>query len=138
MTDTGTGDCSKDRSAHVTDERVNTATHLAAAILSLMGMVLLIVYSSVAGKVWHIVGFSVYGFSLVGLFVASTLHHGVRSSPRVEDVLRSIDYFAIYVLIAGTMTPICLTVLRGPLGWSLFGAVAVLGVGLVILPRIRR
>jgi hemolysin III len=124
---------SKDGSLHVTDERVNTATHLSAAILSLLGTVLLIVYASMAAKPWHIVSFSIYGLSLTGLFMASTLHHGVRASRRVEEILRSIDYFAIYVLIAGTFTPICLVVLRGPLGWSVFGvcwAVGLAGIAL--------
>jgi hemolysin III len=106
---------------------------MAASIFSLLGTVLLIVYSSTAAKPWHIVSFSIYGFSLVSLFLASTLHHGVTSSPRVEGLLRAVDYFAIYVLIAGTYTPICLVVLRGPLGWSVFGvcwAVGLAGIGL--------
>jgi hemolysin III len=131
---------SKDGSRHVTDEKINAATHLAAAIFSLMGSVLLIVLSSVDAKVWHIVSFSVYGTTLVTLFVASALHHGVTASRRVESFLRAFDYVAIYLLIAGTMTPICLVMTRGPFGWSLFGvawAVAAVGITLRLLfPRL--
>lgn len=124
---------SKDGSLHVTDERFNTASHLAASIFSLLGMVLLVVYASMGGTVWHIVSFSVYGLSLVSLFVFSALHHGVEGSRKLEDILRSFDYYAIFVLIAGSFTPFCLVVLRGPVGWSVFGVswvVAAVGITL--------
>ncbi len=130
------GNVSKDLSPNVTDERFNTASHMVGAIFSLLGTVLLIVYSSVAAKPWHIVSFSIYGFSLVAMFMASTLHHGVKSSPKVEDILRAIDYFAIYLLIAGTITPVCLVVLRGPLGWSVFGVAWAVGVAGITLKAV--
>ncbi|MCK5675226.1 MAG: hemolysin III family protein, partial [Spirochaetales bacterium] len=60
---------SKDGSIHVTDEVINTVTHMAGAIFSLLGTVLLIVLSAEQGKVWHIVSFSIYGFSLIFLFL---------------------------------------------------------------------
>jgi hemolysin III len=122
---------SRDGSTRVTDERVNTCTHLAAAVFALFGAVLLIVYSGLRGKPWHVVSMSVYGVCLVTLFVSSVLHHGVRASSRVEEVLRLVDYLAIFLLIAGTITPVCLVLLRGPAGWSLFGvawAVALTGI----------
>ncbi len=130
---------SKDGSPHVTDERFNTASHLSATIFSLLGTVLLVVLAGVEAKVWHIVSFSVYGLSLTGLFLASTLHHGIEGSERTEELLRSFDYFAIFLLIAGTMTPVCLVVLRGPVGWSVFGVawtVAAAGISLrAAVPR---
>lgn len=124
---------SKDGSPSATDEQINTSVHLAAVVFALLGMVLLIVYAGVAHKPWHIVGFSIYGFSLVALFLASVLHHGIDGSERTERILRAFDYFAIFILIAGTYTPVCLTILRGPLGWSVFGVawlVAVVGITL--------
>lgn len=124
---------SKDGSDHVTDEKVNASSHLAAAIFSLMGSVLLIVLSGMEAKVWHIVSFSVYGASLICLFTASALHHGVNGSARVEKVLRTIDYLAIYPLIAGTMTPLCLVIARGPFGWSLFGVAWAVAIGGMVL-----
>ncbi|MFT7521587.1 MAG: hemolysin III, partial [Kiritimatiellia bacterium] len=99
---------SKDHSPHVTDERFNTASHLIAGIFALLGSTWLIVEASIAGSPWHIVTFSIYGASLIALFSASALHHGIDGSDKVEEMLRSIDYMGIYLLIAGTMTPVCL------------------------------
>lgn len=135
----GTRKLSKDGSSHVTDERFNTASHLVATIFALLGTVILVVFASVEAKVWHIVSFSIYGVALTALFLASTLHHGIEGSERLEERLRSFDYFAIFLLIAGSMTPICLVVLRGPLGWSVFGVawgVAAAGIALkAAVPR---
>jgi hemolysin III len=120
---------SKDGSVHVTDERVNTITHMAAAVFALFGCVLLIAKAGEAEKPWHIVAFSVYGVGLVGLFVSSALHHGIDGSERTRRALRTLDYAWIFVLIAATFTPICLVLLRGVVGWTTFGVVW--GVGLL-------
>jgi len=124
---------SKDNSPHVTDEVFTTVSHLTGAILSVLGTVLLVVEAAAAGNVWQVVSFAIYGSSLILLFVASTLHHGVNASPRTEEVLRTFDYLAIFPLIAGTYTPFCLVVLRGTLGWSVFGVVwgvSIVGISL--------
>jgi hemolysin III len=131
---------SKDCSPHVTDEVFNTCSHMAAAIFSLLGFGYLVVTASVAAKPWHVVGFSIYGVSLMLLFVASALHHGVNAGPRADRFFRLMDYQAIYLLIAGSFTPICLTVMRGPLGWTVFGVCWVTAaIGLTLnatLPRL--
>ena len=114
---------SKDGSIHVTDEKINTISHLAAAIFSILGAVLLIVQSSAKANPWAIVSFSIYGVSLVGVFFASALHHGVNSNEPIEAFLRQIDYIAIFPLIAGTFTPICLILYRTIIGWSIFGVI---------------
>ncbi|MFK7929456.1 MAG: hemolysin III family protein [Myxococcota bacterium] len=114
-------DLSKDHSPHVTNERFNTASHLVSAVFALMGGAWLIVQSSIAGSVWHIVAHSIYGATLVSLFIASTLHHGINGSPALERRLRTLDYLGIYLLIAGTMTPICMALLRTPTAWVIFG-----------------
>jgi hemolysin III len=122
---------SKDGSVHVTDEKFNTVSHLAASIFALLGGSYLIVQSSVAGAPWHIVAFSIYTASLLFLFLSSTLHHGINGSERVEHLFRQLDYLAIFFLIAGTYTPICLGLLRSPLGWTVFGVswfVALIGI----------
>jgi hemolysin III len=95
--------------------------------------VFLIVESALQGELWQLVAFSVYGLSLFLLFLASALHHGINGSARTEHVLRQLDYLAIFPLIAGTYTPLCLVVLRGPVGWSVFGviwALAAFGIAL--------
>lgn len=124
---------SKDGSIHVTDEVINTITHTAGAIFSLLGLVLLVVLSSIQGKVWHIVGFSIYGFSLFTLFLASAFHHGINSTEKINEFFRLFDYLSIFTLIAGTYTPLCIIFSRDGWGWSVFGVVwALAGAGIAI------
>ena len=124
---------SKDGSIHVTDEVINTITHMSGAIFSLLGMVILIVLSSQAGKPWHIVAFSIYGASLLLLFLASSFHHGLELSDKWNRFFRLMDYLAIFFLIAGTYTPVCLIPGRDAWGWSIFGVVwALAAVGITI------
>src|SRR5262249_44768463 len=63
-----------------------------------------------------------YGMSLILLYTASTVYHWLPVAPRTEDLLRRLDHVAIYCLIAGSYTPVCLVTLRGGWGWSLFAA----------------
>lgn len=124
---------SKDGSIHVTDEIINTVTHMIGAVFSLLGMVLLIVISSSKGDPWSIVSFSIYGLSLLLLFLASTFHHGLNLSPKMNELYRLFDYLAIYFLIAGTYTPFCLILSRNVWGWSVFGVIWTLAaVGITI------
>ena len=131
---------SKDGSPYVTDEIFNTASHIFGTILSITVTVLLVVFASVKGKVWHIVSFSIYGVTLVSVFLSSSLHHGIDGNKKIENIFRLFDYLAIFLLIAGTYTPICLTVLRGALGWSIFGIVwglAIIGILIkIFFPKI--
>ncbi len=127
---------SKDGSFHVTDEIFNTISHTAGAIFSLLGMVLLIVLSAVSGKVWHIVGFSIYGTSLFMLFLASSFHHGVNGSERLNSFFRLFDYLSIFALIAGTYTPLCLILSRDAWGWSVFGVVWILAAAGIALKAV--
>ncbi len=102
-------------------EKFNAWTHLVGAVLALVGAVVLIVLAALQGDPWKIVSVSIYGATLVLLYTFSTLYHSLRG--RAKDVLRELDHHSIYLLIAGTYTPFCLVTLRGPWGWSLFGAV---------------
>ncbi|MCG2802511.1 MAG: hemolysin III family protein, partial [Cellulomonas sp.] len=95
---------SRDGSVHVTDERFNTASHLFAACFAIVGAALLIVQASAQGDPWKIIGFSVYGLSIVTLFVSSAAHHGIDRGPRVNEVLRTLDYDSVFLLIAGSVT----------------------------------
>jgi hemolysin III len=102
-------------------ERFNTITHLVGTILALAGLVVLVVVSSVHRDPWRIVSVSIYGLSLVVLYTSSTLYHSV-SGP-AKRVFRHFDHTAIYLLIAGSYTPLTLVSLRGRLGWWMFGTV---------------
>lgn len=122
---------SRDGSVHVTDERFNAMSHLFGACFALVGAALLISQAAAQGDPWKIVGLSVYGLSLVSLFVFSSLHHGLDGSPRLNAVLRTLDYDSVFFLIAGTVTPLVLVLFRNTYGWTVFGAVwaiAVLGI----------
>jgi hemolysin III len=136
------GEFSRDGSPHSTDEVFNAASHLAATIFSLLGTTLLVVEASARSDPWKIVSFSVYGASLVFLFSMSTLHHGIEGTPRLEALFRMMDYLAIYPLIAGTMTPMCLVFFHDSvIGWAFLGVVwfiAIVGMiaTAVLHPRI--
>jgi len=94
--------------------------------------VLLVVYASIKGNAWHVVSFSIFGTSLVLLYLASTLYHSFTRE-RIKNLFAKFDHAAIFLLIAGTYTPFVLTTLRGALGWSLFGIIWGLAItGIVI------
>ena len=110
-------------------ERFNGYSHLAGAILAAAGTAVLIITSALYHDAWKVVSSVVYGITLVFLYTVSTLYHSLRGRPK--DILRRLDYCAIYLLIAGSYTPFALVTLRGPWGWTLFGVnwgLAVIGI----------
>lgn len=112
------------------EEIANAITHGLGALLSIAALVLMVVQTSMGGDPWRIVAASIYGASLVVLFGASTLYHGVQN-PGYKRVFWMVDHMAIYLLIAGTYTPYTLVTLRGGWGWSIFGVVwglAIVGI----------
>jgi hemolysin III len=115
-----------------TEEKLNVISHLIGLILSIAALVLLVVFSSLEGSTWHIVSFSIYGASLIVLYSASTLYHYAKT-PKWRHKLNIFDHAAIYVLIAGTYTPFTLVVLKGWIGWTIFGVSWGLAITGVIL-----
>lgn len=102
------------------EEKFNVISHGIGLILSIAALVILVVYASLYGSVWHIVSFSIYGASLIVLYLASTLYHNTQT-PKLRHRLNIFDHASIYVLIAGTYTPFTLVVLNGWVGWTIFG-----------------
>lgn len=102
------------------EEKLNVITHGLGLLLSIAALVLLVVYASKYGTVWHITSFAIFGASLIVLYAASTLYHYAKN-PSLRFKLNILDHSAIYVLIAGTYTPFCLVVLKGWVGWTIFG-----------------
>lgn len=102
-------------------EKFNTISHLVAAIVAIPGLIYLVVLASATSDPWKITSVSIYGISLVLLFISSTLCHG--HSGRYEKFFEKMDHLAIYLLIAGTYTPYMLVTLRGIWGWSIFAVV---------------
>lgn len=114
------------------EEVASSVSHALGIVLAIAGLAVLAAFAALHGGAWRIVSVSIYGTTLILLFTASTLYHAVQS-PRVKPVLRLLDHAAIYLLIAGTYTPVTLISLRGPWGWSLFAIVwtlAIIGIAL--------
>ena len=111
-------------------ERFNALTHLAGAVATVAGLLLLVVPPLIHGEIKKVLGFAVYGLTLFLAYVASTVYHSVRGAAR--DLYRRYDRMAIYLLIAGTYTPVTLLALPPRWGWPLLIAVwALAGVGSV-------
>jgi hemolysin III len=104
-------------------EPVSGLTHLFGVFASIIGLVILIVYSATQNSVWHIVTFSIFGASLILLYSASSIYHLASVSQKAINILRRVDHSMIYLLIAGSYTPICLIALKGAWGWSIFGTI---------------
>lgn len=102
---------------------VSGLTHFFGLLISIAGLVILVYLAAKRATPWHIVSFSIFGASLILLYGASSLYHLLPLSEKGIRILRKIDHMMIFVLIAGTYTPVCLVPLRGPWGWSLFGSV---------------
>jgi hemolysin III len=123
-------------SAPDSNEYVNALSHLLGAILSISGMVVLITLAAQEGKTAHVVGFAIYGTTLFLVFLASCLLHFFLLFGRYLRVFGVLDHCAIYLLIAGTYTPFCLTLLHGALGWLLFGTVWSLAVFWIVIKAV--
>ncbi len=117
------------RSQSLGEEIANSITHGLALLASLAALPVL-VFTAGGHDGWRLVGATVFGVTLVLLYLTSTLYHALPAS-RAKHVFRVFDHCAIYVLIAGTYTPFTLGALRGPWGWALLAAVwalALLGI----------
>lgn len=102
---------------------VSGLTHLLGAVVSAMGLWILVRKGMAAGDPWQVASFAVFGVGLVLLYSASATYHLAMGSQRTQLVLRKIDHIMIFVLIASTYTPVCLLSIRGRAGFSLLGLV---------------
>jgi hemolysin III len=112
------------------EEIANSLTHGFGTLMSIVGLVIMVVLAVCHGDVWQVVSFSIFGSTLILLYLASTLYHSI-SHPTVKKFLKVFDHSAIYLLIAGTYTPFVLVTLRGAWGWSIFGIIwglAIVGI----------
>ena len=113
------------------EELFHATTHAAGAVLAALGAVYLVRQAIVAGDPWRVASFAIYGVTLVLLYTASALYHGVTRHP-LKQKLRVLDHSAIYLLIAGSYTPFLLLRLWGPWGWTLFGIIWALALAGVV------
>ncbi len=113
------------------DEMISSIIHLAGFLFAFVAVTFLIVYASLDGDPWKIVSFSIYGATLLFLFLANTFYHGINNSKEMKERFRYLDFVSISLVIAGTFTPVCLVLLRGFYGWTVFGLIwffAIIGI----------
>ena len=106
------------RIAVTVEELANIATHGFGLLASLVAFPVLVMFAAGAGDAGVVVGVSIFSVTLVGAYAASTIYHAMPSGPR-RVFWRRVDQAAVYLLIAGTYTPLALGALRGPWGWTL-------------------
>jgi hemolysin III len=117
-------------------ERFNSISHLVGAALALAGVVVLVTFASLQGDPWKIASFSIYGASLFLLYTLSTLYHSLRG--RAKQIFRKLDHVAIYLLIAGSYTPLTLVTLHGAWGWTLFVIIWGLAIAGIIVDGLHK
>jgi len=112
------------------EEIANSIIHGIGAVLSIAGLVVIIVIASKKGGALRITSLSVYGASMIIMFLMSTMSHGLVTV-KAKNVFEILDHSSVYTLIAGTYTPICLILVGGAWGWVFFGiawGLAALGI----------
>ena len=102
------------------EERLNIGSHALGFVLSIVALVLMVIKAAQVGNAWEIVSVSIFGATLVILYLVSTLYHSTRDH-LLRSRMRVADHATIYLLIAGTYTPFTLLVLKGVVGWVIFG-----------------
>lgn len=100
------------------EEKLNAVSHAIGALFGIAALILLIVFDSNKTN-WSLFSVIVYGISIIVLFTASTLYHSVNDEKK-KHYFRIVDHISIYLLIAGTYTPVCLIALEQSLGWTMF------------------
>ena len=114
------------------EEIANAISHGIGALLAIAGTVVLIVYACLKSDTMGIVCASLYGSSLILLYLASTLYHSLTNN-KAKKVFQVFDHCSIFILILGSYIPICLALIRGAAGWVLFGVNAALAVVGIVL-----
>jgi len=104
------------------EEIANSVSHGVGTMLAVAELTIVVVFAALSRDPWRIVSCSIYGVTLVCGFLSSTLYHSFPQ-PSVKRIFKVLDHASIYLLIAGTYTPLLLVNMRGPWGWSLFGVI---------------
>lgn len=118
------------------EEIFNMVSHIAGGAVGITAVVLCVVFAAVHKNIYGVVGSAIYGASMVVLYTCSSIYHGLSPKRKAKKIFQVIDHCSIFILIAGSYTPICLVALRGfdtRLSWWIFGIVwtaAVLGITL--------
>lgn len=120
-----------------TRENVNGYTHLAGAILSFIGLLAMVIKTTLYNPTTiSIIAVIIFGISMILLYAASATYHLVISTDKVLKFLRKLDHSMIYILIAGSYAPFCLISLKGVQGWFLYSIIASAAVAGVVFKMI--
>ena len=119
----------------IVNEVFNAITHGIGTGLSIAGLVLLIIKGAQMHSPLHVVSYTIFGSSMILLFLFSTLFHSLIFT-KAKKVFQVFDHSSIYLLIAGSYTPFCLLVIKGWLGWALFGTVWAIAIAGVVFKSI--
>ena len=111
-----------------TERIFNSITHGIGSVLRVVALILMVVYASYNSDAWSIVGVSIFGATLIVLYMSSTIYHAFPRG-RVKQIFKTLDQSFIYLLIAGTYTPVLLITLRTTLGWTVFGLIWAMAIG---------
>ncbi|TCT13820.1 hemolysin III [Natranaerovirga pectinivora] len=111
---------------------ISALTHFIGMILSIIAASLLVFKSIQNTTLLHVTSFTLFGASLILLYLASTVYHSVNK-PKLSAILHRIDHMMIFVLIAGSYTPICLIALQGFWGFTLITIIWTIALGGIIL-----
>lgn len=105
----------------IVEERLNTITHGVGALMGVVALILLIIYNTDKTD-WSLFSVIIYGLTIIILFSSSTMYHSAQAEKQ-KHYFRIIDHISIYLLIAGTYTPVALIALEQSRGWSIFWVV---------------
>ena len=118
------------------EEIFNMTSHIVGGGIGVVVTALCVIFAAIRGNAWGVVGCSIYGAAMITLYTMSSIYHGLKPSLIAKKVFRVIDHCSIYLLIAGTYTPIALCTIREAnalTGWMIFAviwAMAALGITL--------
>jgi len=114
------------------EEWFNSISHGITALGAIIGLVILIVFGAQSKEEWSLLSAFLYGISLVVLYAFSTLYHAF-TKPKIKRIFHILDHCAIFLLIAGTYTPLLLIVMGGLAGWTFFGLLWTTAIAGIVL-----
>lgn len=102
------------------EELANAISHGIGLFMSIVATAVIVMFASIKGNAWLITSTAIFGATMITLYFSSTMNHSLKQG-KAKDFFHNFDQIAIYLLIAGTYTPIALSVIRHQSGWLMFG-----------------
>lgn len=112
-----------------TNEPLSSIFHFIGTLFAVIALVLLVILATLMGKVLHVIGFAIFGASMIMLYTTSSIYHLFQNGTKGKRIMQRFDHSMIYILIAGTYTPICLIMPDHAWGWSILIIIWFLAIG---------